>query len=85
MTYMWTVEYLLPAADERASLPLDMRARLQRMVETIQLHGLLALPRDWVKPLGDKLWELRVTGRTVLPAPSISRQRVGAWWSCGSS
>src|SRR5690606_12118422 len=62
-TYMWTVEYLLSAADERANLPLDMRARLQRMVETIQLHGLLALPRNWVKPLGDKLWELRITGK----------------------
>jgi phage-related protein len=21
------------------------------------------LPRDWVKPLGSKLWELRVTGK----------------------
>jgi phage-related protein len=60
---MWIVEYLLPAVDERASLPPDMRARLQRMVETIQVHGLLALPRDWVKPLGDKLWELRITGK----------------------
>jgi phage-related protein len=61
--YMWTVEYLLPAADERANLPPDIRARLQRMVDTIQVHGLLALPRDWAKPLGDKLWELRITGK----------------------
>ncbi|WP_409192846.1 type II toxin-antitoxin system RelE/ParE family toxin [Bradyrhizobium sp. RDM4] len=33
------------------------------MSDTIRQHGLLNLPRDWVKPLGDKLWELRVTGR----------------------
>lgn len=60
---MWTVEYLLAAADERASLPPDMRARLQRVVDTIQVHGLSALPRDWSKHLGDKLWELRITGK----------------------
>jgi len=60
---MWTVEYLLAAAEERASLPPDMRARLQRMVDTIQVHGLPALSRDWSKPLGDKLWELRITGK----------------------
>lgn len=33
------------------------------MTETIGQHGLVALPRDWTKPLGDKLWELRITGR----------------------
>jgi len=63
MIHMWTVEYLLAAAEERASLPPDMRARLQRMVDTIQVHGLPALSRDWSKPLGDKLWELRITGK----------------------
>ncbi len=40
-----------------------MQARLARISDTIRRHGLLNLPRDWVKPLGDKLWELRVTGR----------------------
>ncbi len=60
---MWLVEYLPAAADEEAALPADMQARLARMAETIQRHGLLNLPRDWVKPLGDKLWELRITGK----------------------
>ncbi len=33
------------------------------MTDVIVEHGLDNLPRDWVKPLGDKLWELRITGR----------------------
>lgn len=60
---MWTVEYLPAARLERDALPVDMRARLYRMAEVIEASGLLSLPRDWVKPLEDKLWELRITGR----------------------
>jgi phage-related protein len=60
---MWSVEYLVAAAAERESLPIDMRAKLTRMTDVIREHGILDLPRDWVKPLGDKLWELRITGR----------------------
>jgi hypothetical protein len=60
---MWSVEYLPAAAEERAELPADMRARLARMTDVIADHGLENLPRDWVKFLGDKLWELRVAGR----------------------
>src|SRR5882724_1717722 len=60
---MWSVEYLPAAADEEAALPVDMQARLARMADTIRQHGLLNLPRDWVKPLGGKLWELRITGK----------------------
>jgi hypothetical protein len=32
---MWSVEYLPAAADERAELPVDMRARLGRMTDVI--------------------------------------------------
>jgi len=60
---MWTVEYLHAAVAEEATLPADMRARLARMVDIIRQNGLLHLPRDWVKPLGDRLWELRITGK----------------------
>ncbi len=60
---MWSVEFLPSAAAERAELPADMRARLARMTDVISEHGLENLLRDWVKSLGDKLWELRVTGR----------------------
>lgn len=60
---MWSVEYLPAAADEEAELPADMQARLARMTQAIARHGLFNLPRDWIKPLGDGLWELRVTGK----------------------
>ena len=60
---MWSVHYLPAAVEERAALPIDMRARLVHMAEIIEEFGLSELPRGWVKPLGDKLWELRVTGK----------------------
>lgn len=60
---MWSVEYLPAAAEERAVLPADMRARLARMSDVIADQGPLNLPRDWVRSLGDGLWELRVSGR----------------------
>jgi phage-related protein len=60
---MWIVEYLPAAAEEEAALAADMQARLARMVNLIGQHGLTDIPRDWVKPLGDKLWELRISGK----------------------
>jgi phage-related protein len=40
-----------------------MRARLVRLTGLIEQIGFEALPRDSVKHLEAKLWELRVTGR----------------------
>ena len=60
---MWSVEYLPVAAEERAALPTDMRARLARMADVISQSGIDHLPRDWVKHLEGKLWELRLTGK----------------------
>jgi phage-related protein len=60
----WTVEFLNAAViAEMEELPLDMRGRLGRLIKLIQDIGFEALPRDSVKHLEDKLWELRVTGR----------------------
>lgn len=63
----WTVEILnARAAAEVAALPPDMYARLARLIKIIKIieeYGLGALPRDSVKHLDGKLWELRVTGR----------------------
>jgi phage-related protein len=60
----WTVETLNAAVDDEiAALPVDMRARLVRLTQLIEQVGLEALPRDSVKHLEDKLWELRITGR----------------------
>ncbi len=45
------------------ALPTDMRARLARLTLLIEQFGFDALPRNTVKHLEDKLWELRLTGR----------------------
>jgi phage-related protein len=61
---LWTVEALNPVVDaEIDALPRDMRAKLARLSAMVEQSGLQALPRDSVKHLEDKLWELRITGR----------------------
>jgi phage-related protein len=61
----WTVETLNAVVDaEVAALPDDMRARLARLSGLIEQFGFGALPRDSVKHLEGRLWELRVTGRS---------------------
>lgn len=58
---MWSVETLNAVVDaEIGSLPKDMRARLVRLAELIESVGLENLPRDSVKHLEGKLWEIRV-------------------------
>jgi len=60
----WTVLALNHLVEEEIEkLPVDMRARLTRITGLIEQHGFGALPRDTVKHLEGKLWELRVTGR----------------------
>lgn len=60
----WTVLALNHLVeDEIEKLPVDMRARLARISNLIEQHGFEVLPRDTVKHLEDKLWELRVAGR----------------------
>jgi phage-related protein len=60
----WTVETLNASVDaEIEALPADMRARFVRLTEIIERSGFEALPRESVKHLEQKLWELRITGR----------------------
>jgi phage-related protein len=60
----WTVGFLNAAVvAEMEALPDDMRGRFARLIKVIQEFGFPALPRDSVRHLEDKLWELRVTGR----------------------
>lgn len=60
----WSFEFLnVVVQSEADALPDDIRARLFRYAGVIEDEGLNALPAGWVKPLGDKLWELRLTGR----------------------
>lgn len=60
----WTVFALNRAVeDEIAGLPPDMRARLTRLAALVEQHGFEALPREAVKHLEERLWELRIKGR----------------------
>ena len=60
----WTFRTLNAIVDrEILALPADMQGRLLRLGELIEQSGLRALPRDSVKHLEGKLWELRISGR----------------------
>jgi phage-related protein len=60
----WTVESLNASVDaEIETLPGDMRSRLVRLSNIIEAVGFEGLPRDAVKHLEGRLWELRITGR----------------------
>ena len=56
----WTVETLSAVDAEIETLPVKLRARLLRLLETIENVGLEALPEPHAKHLDGKLWELRV-------------------------
>lgn len=61
----WTVTTLNDVVEaEIEALPVDMRARLVRLSEIIEQRGLEALPRDTDDHLEDKLWELRIRGKS---------------------
>jgi phage-related protein len=62
---VWIVEFL--NEEVKASLdafPLDIRARFQRIVELIQVHGLERVREPYVKHLEGPLWERRMKGRS---------------------
>ncbi len=56
----WTVETALAVDAEIEALPAKLRARLIRLLETVENVGLEALREPHVKHLDGKLWELRV-------------------------
>ena len=56
----WTVETVSAVDAEIEGLPVKLRARLVRLLETVENVGLVALREPHVKHLDGKLWELRV-------------------------
>ncbi len=60
----WQVEVLNQAVmGELDELPVDMRAKLDRIVNLIEELGLHKVREPYVKHLDDKLWEMRIKGR----------------------
>jgi len=60
----WAFQTLNAVVDEEIrALPPDMQGRLLRFAEIIEQAGFGALPREAVRHLDGKLWELRMAGR----------------------
>ncbi len=60
----WRVEVLNEVVRaEIAALPADIRARLAHIVEMMVAAGPERMRAPHVKPLGDKLWEMRMSGK----------------------
>ena len=58
----WTVETLNVLVDDEVdALPVGLRAKLLRLLATIQTYGLTEIREPHVKHLDGKLWELRVS------------------------
>ncbi len=56
----WTVETVSAVDAEIAALPVALRARMLRLLETVENVGLEVLRTPHVRHLEGKLWELRV-------------------------
>ncbi len=60
----WRVEILNQSVlEEIDALPPDMRAKLDHIVRMIEELGLHQVREPYIKPLRDKLWEMRIRGR----------------------
>jgi len=60
----WTVETLDHRVDaELDALPADMRDRFGRIARLLEAFGPQQVREPYVKPLGGKLWEMRMKGR----------------------
>ena len=76
----WTVEILdATVTAEIEALPADIRARLRRVGDLIQQHGLTAVGAPHDKHIEGKLWEIRARGRDGIARAfyvAASRRRV---------
>lgn len=59
----WQVKLLQIAENELIALPADMRARFLHIAELLADFGPQEVGFPHVRPLEDKLWEIRMTGR----------------------
>jgi len=64
MSGKWVVETLNETVDaEIESLPEDMRARLVRISQLIEVQGLEFVGEPHVKHIEGRIWEMRLKGR----------------------
>ncbi len=59
----WAVKVLNQSVEaELFALPKDMQARFLRIAELLESFGPQQVGMPHVRPLGEKLWEMRLTG-----------------------
>ena len=60
----WRVETLGPKVDaDLDALPADMRAKFIHIAELLETFGPFQVREPYVKPLGNKLFEIRMKGK----------------------
>ena len=60
----WRVETLGPKVDaELDALPADMRAKFIHIAELLETFGPFQVREPYMKPLGNKLFEIRMKGK----------------------
>ena len=59
----WTVQIHPSAEPELVALPNDMKARFFRVAELLEDMGPQQVGMPHIRPLEDKLWEMRLQGR----------------------
>jgi Phage derived protein Gp49-like (DUF891) len=74
----WAVDVLNQTVEsELLALPKDMQARFLRISELLESFGPQQVGMPHVRPLGQKLWEMRMTGASGIGPPSTPRRLVG--------
>ena len=65
MGIMWSIETLNDTVEaELEALPVDMRARFDRICDLIESVGLAKVGAPYVKQIDGKLWEMRMSGKS---------------------
>ena len=59
----WIINVHSKAVVELNGLPKEMRAKLTRLLDFVKEAGPQELREPHVKPLGNKLWEILLTGK----------------------
>jgi phage-related protein len=62
----WTVEVIPAAERELKALSDDLQARFLHVAGTVEEFGPARVGMPQIRPLGGKLWEMRLSGRNTI-------------------
>ena len=78
----WSVNIHPKAAAELHKLAPDLQARFLHIAQLLETLGPQRVGMPHIRPLQDKLGEMRMTGREASPAPFMWRFKRGACCMC---